>query len=735
MSESLMQRAFAAGEIAPVLHARADQVKYTTGLRTCLNMIVRREGGVQNRAGLRFVEACKTDSYGTRLMRYVGSVSGESFLIEAGAGYFRFYQNGAVVVVTAADAYDAGTTYESGDLVAEAGETYVCLVQSTGNAPPDADFWYLLPAGILELPTDYTLGTLPDWNQSGNTITLTSNYRTPRELIYLGSNRWVLRDVSTAPTVAIPQAVAGTAAGAGTRTFKYIVTAAAKETYEESTGSAVATVAATIAPTADAPIPLTWTADATAAEWYVYCDPYGNGVYGYVGTAASNSFKHAGQTPDFNLTPPTARVLFDAAGEYPAVSANYQQRRFFANSFAEPDAIWGSRIGFVVNFGISSPLQDDDSVTFRLAGNNYHPIRHMVALKAGLILLTDGGEWTMTGGAGPTSPITPSSLQADQETYVGISTRVRPVVVGNAILYAQARGTVVRDLHFDKEVEGLAGRDLTIFATHLFERKTLLAMEFQQIPHSIIWCVRSDGVLLGLTYIPEQDIWGWHRHTTDGRIEEVCVVPETDEDTLYVIVRRDIGGVAKRYIERLERRELLDGYIHATSFFVDSGLSYSGVPADSFAGLEHLEGKRVAVYADGTVLFDGLSTNSPVVTSGVVTLAAEYVNVHIGLPYTAEIETLDVDVNGTAVRDKQKRVLGVSVLVERSSRMVQAGADVASLRYYIDEPWQAASDTATEALVLSIPAVYTQPGRVLIRQALPLPLTIIGIIPQVEMGG
>src|SRR5688500_13387536 len=97
--ENIIQRSFAAGELAPVLHTRADTVKYATGLRTCRNFQVRREGGVHNRAGFRFVNPCKTDDAGTRLMRYVGSVAGESFLIEMGQGYFRFYLNGAALEV------------------------------------------------------------------------------------------------------------------------------------------------------------------------------------------------------------------------------------------------------------------------------------------------------------------------------------------------------------------------------------------------------------------------------------------------------------------------------------------------------------------------------------------------------------------------------------------------------------------------------------------------------------
>lgn len=692
MGESIIQRAFAAGEIAPVLHARADTVKYQTGLKTCRNFLVRKEGGVSNRAGFRFVEACKTDTFGTRLMRFVGSEEGESFLIEMGAGYFRFFQNGAAVESSPGVAY--------------------------------------------EVATPYSLGQLPDWKQSGNVITLTHPNHAPRELAYTSPTSWALTILSTAAAVVAPTGLVGTPGAAGLRTFKYIVTAAASDTYEESDGCPPSTVNTTLEGTPDAPIALTWDAAVGIAEWYIYCDPYENGVYGYIGTATTNAFKDVGFVPDFNLTPPTARVLFNAAGDYPTNSANYQQRAYFANTLNAPDSIFGSRVGFGKNFGVSSPLQDDDSVTFRIAGNNQHPIRHMVALKAGLILLTGGGEWTVTGAGGATAPVTPSSINADQETYVGISKAVRPAVVGNAIIYLQARGSVIRELHFDKEVEGLAGKDMTIFATHLFARETIVALDYQQIPHSIVWCARSDGELVGLTYIPEQDVWGWHRHDTEGDIEDVCVVPEEEEDVLYIIVERSIGGVDKRYIERLERREILEGFVHSTSFFVDSGLSYSGAPATTFSGLDHLEGERVAIYADGEVVSNGRTGTTYAVVGGAVTIPTAASNVHIGLPIPRmEIQTLDVDVEGSAIRDKKKRVSSVSILIERSSQTFQAGSDDDALRTFEPKAWDGTADLNTKQLELPMTADYDTSGSVIIRQDDPLPLTILGVIPHVDLGG
>ena len=739
-----IQRTFAGGELAPVLHSRADTTKYLSSLRTCRNFLVRKEGGVTKRPGLRFIAAAKTATAGTRFMRYVGEGSTDNILIEVGALYFRFFEDTGSgwgpLTLSGVPAYNGATAYVPGDIVASAGVNYYCIANTTGNAPPNATFWYAMPGALLEIPTPYAIGDVFKWNQSGTVITITHRSHAPRELTFINRAHWTLLQVSTAPTLTAVTGGVATAGGAGTRTFSYIVTAAATETYEESPASApFACVSAD--PSVTAPIALVWTAKPGAAEYYVYADPYGNGVYGYIGTASTNAFNDTGFVADFNVTPPIPRVLFNSANNYPEVSANYQQRRFFANTSNNPDSVYGSRIGFPANFGIASPLQDDDAVTFRLAGNNHHPVRFMVALKAGLILMTDGGEWIVTGAGGPQTPITPSSINADQDTYVGIAATVPPTVVGNAILYTQARGRVVRELRFDINVEGLAGKDLTIFATHLFDGHRIVAMDFQQTPDSIIWCLRDDGVLLGLTYIPEQEVWGWHRHdTTNGTIENIVVVPGIEEDVLFALVARSINGATVRYIERLESRTIVDW--NSDVFFVDSGLSYSGASVNSVSGLNHLEGQVVAVVADGVAIFDGNSgdtTNAALytVTGGVINLPAFASDIHVGLPiYFAEVETLDLDVQGSDIADKKKQVRALTLLVESSSRSFRAGAaSTSTLRQYSRQPWEGSAKSFTGKLELNIETQFDQYGRAFIRQSDPLPLTIIGIVPDVGVGG
>src|SRR5579862_310710 len=765
MGQTTIQRAFSGGELAPALAARADEAKYQTGLRTCRNFLILRHGGVANRPGFRYVATTKTSATDTFLLRYVSAVAGASCLIEAGPHYLRFYHNGALVRLTGVVAYDGAIFNNPGDIVSSGGVNYYAIKRNTATAPPNATYWYAMPDDILELPTPFGNAGFA-WVQSGTTITMTSQLVAPYELINLVDGTlvsWVIRQVPTVPMIGPPTGILITPGAAGTLSYTYIVTSRDDATGEESGPSAIAQVTNILAPTPTAPNVLTWTAPvdigllpggAIPTTYDVYVDPFGNGVFGYLGTTTGGvTFNDVGDDPDFTRTPPIPRVMFkDAFGanDYPATAGYYQQRRFFANTPSVSDGVWGSRIGLVSNFNISSPLQDDDAITFRMAGNQHNPVRHLIGLRA-LVVLTGGGEWTVAGAPtlnGPVNvPLSPNSIDAQQQGYAGVST-IRHVIVGDKILYVQARQTILRDLGFDQAqaggTAGLSGKDLTLFAAHLFDGFTIDRVDFQQTPHSIIWTIRSDGTLLGLSYIPEQDVWGWSRHDTGagGLFEDVCVVPEFTEDALYVLVRRTIGGAFVRYIERLAPRLIVD--FNADSFFLDAGLTYTGPPTvTTIAGLDHLEGQVVAVVCDGVVVFNGdpasLQAPSFTVLGGTIAavLPASTI-VHAGLPIRfAEIETLDLDVAGAAVRDKKKRVGSVSLLLEHSVRTFSAGPDSTRLVPHKLKPYEVgqAGVSYTGQQEITIPASYNDYGHVFIRQTDPLPLTVLGLMPNVELGG
>lgn len=720
-----IQRSFAAGELAPGIAARADLALYLSALRTCRNFIVQRFGGATNRSGSKFIQEVKTSADATWLKKFIVNASA-AYAIEVGAGYFRLYKNGARVTVAGVPAWSAVTSYVIGDLVSQGGVNYYAIAPSLNQIPPNATYWYPLTGAIFEIPTPYLANlhllrfTPP---QAGGIATLTHKDYPSRELRSTGDTAWTLLPITTAPTIPAPTGLAGTAGAAGTLNPKYVVTAAGAETYEESLASSSATIANAATPTETAPNSLTWNAVTGAAEYYVYKDPDGNGTFGFLGTATGQaSFKDTGFIPDFSLTPPIARSLFGSVNNYPGTAAYYQQRRVFANTHANVETVWASRTGFPANFGISSPLQDDDAVTFSVPGAR--GIQHLVALKR-LLLLSDVGEWIVLGDVD--GVLTPTGMHPEQEGYAGSAAAPVPVVVGNTVIYVQYLSRIVRDLRFDERVEGFRSSDLTVLASHLF-KSTILRIDYAEIPHSIVWCVRDDGTLLGLTYLPEFDVYGWHRHDTgaSGAFEDVCVVPEGDEHAVYVVVRRTINGSSKRYVERFASRRITT--LNTDAFFVDCGITYNGAPATVITGLSHLEAASVVALADG------IERGPFTVTGGQITLPVAASVVHVGLAITAEIETLDLDVAAAPIRDAQKRVQSISLLLEDSSRGFTIGPDATHLFALTAKPFEAAG-LVTGLVEMNLQSGFSDHGRTLIRHTSPLPLTVLGLIPHVDIGG
>jgi hypothetical protein len=313
--------------------------------------------------------------------------------------------------------------------------------------------------------------------------------------------------------------------------------------------------------------------------------------------------------------------------------------------------------------------------------------------------------------------------------FDGAST-IRPVKAGVSALYIQAKGSIIQDLNYSLDAGGLLGSDLSIMANHLFEGHTIVAWTFAKVPHSVVWAVRDDGLLLGFTYMKEQQVWGWHRHSTDGTVLDVASVSEGEEDAVYLLVQRTINGNAnRRYIERLHTRFV--GSDSADAFFVDCGLSYDGAPVTTFAGLDHLEGRAVVALADGNVV-RGLT-----VSGGAVTLPNAASVVHIGLAYTSTLETLDITAGPSTIRTREKNLYKMTVYVQdtRGGWLGQDTSHLTEFRQRQYEPWDVAVTPVTAAIEQNIESTWDKPGRLVIQQLDPLPITVLSIMPEATVGG
>lgn len=406
---------------------------------------------------------------------------------------------------------------------------------------------------------------------------------------------------------------------------------------------------------------------------------------------------------------------------YPSATGFYEDRLVFAGSKGFPQTFWTSKTGDYYNFGTSIPSADDDGITATLNGGQMNGIKAIIAFGE-MLLLTAGGEFKVSGGG---KAITGSNVLSQPQEYRGVSD-VNPVTIGSRIIYVQHQGNIIRDLAYSYDVDKYTGDDLNLLASHLFEGHKIISMTYQQIPNSIVWCVRDDGLLLGLTYIKEQDIYAWHQHTTaGGKFVSVCNIGGATEDKLYAVIER--GG--QYYVEIMESRDKSTNV--EDQFFVDSGITYEGEPAGEISGLEHLEGYTVAILADGNVL------PRQTVENGKVLLGNKYKKVHVGLPIDAEIKTLPIDFtaqDGTYL-SRKKRIATVTLLLKdsRGGLFGMKENELDEFKWRSNEAYGEPISLQTGKFKVTIKsATYDETQQIIIKQPDPLPMTVLSLIPEIE---
>ena len=152
----------------------------------------------------------------------------------------------------------------------------------------------------------------------------------------------------------------------------------------------------------------------------------------------------------------------------------------------------------------------------------------------------------------------------------------------------------------------------------------------------------------------------------------------------------------------------------------------------TFSGLSHLEGQTVNILSDAKV------EPQKVVSGGTVTLESPGAVVHIGLPITAELETLDININGQETLLDKKQIMPSATLVVNASRGIFASTPGGKYYEYLQREFEFYDDpvdNATGKVELKLDSNWSKAGRLSIRQTDPLPLSILAIIPRLTVGG
>lgn len=753
---SPIQSSFNVGEISPLLFGRVDQEWYPAALATCLNYIPLIQGPVTRRGGTYWASEVKDSSRKTRVFRFEYSTT-QAYIIEFGHLYCRFYKDNALITLTAQSitgitkanpavvTYDGADTYANGDRVIITGaggmgqvnnrEFTVANVNAGANtfelsgvdsAAYDAYTSGGTVAAVYEISTPYAEADLFDlkFTQSADTLYIRHPSYARRKLTRSAHTSWTLSlmadsdgpylPTNTTSTTLTPSAATGTG---------ITITASSTTGINGGSGFASTDVGRMIR-----------LKEGTTWGWVK--------IVGFTSTTVVTADVQSTLT-NINAKATWRLGLWSDTTGYPACATFFEDRLWEGGNTSNPSRVDGSESGDYESFQPTDPdgtVVDSHAISYTLNANTVQNIRWMLDDEKGLLIGTVGGEWIVrsstTGAA-----LTPTNVSAKQSTPHG-SANIAALRASSAVLFIQRSKRKLREIAYNLNLDKLTAPDRTVRAEHI-TKGGLVDMAYQQEPSSIVWLVRADGALLGFTFDQGQGVLSWHKHTLGGAfstgsavVESVAVIPAPDEatDELWMVVKRTINGATKRYVEYLTG-VFEDGDAITDAFFVDAGLTYSGVSTATITGLWHLEGQTVSVLADGAVVPDRAVSN------GKITLPQAASAVHVGLGFTSRVKLLRQEAgahDGTA-QGKLKRIARVVVRFLASVGLTygKLGSDEGgTLDDIVFRDSGMDTNTAIPPFTgdkrVSWPGDWDREAWAVFEQKQPLPSTICAVMPQLQ---
>ena len=737
---------FTGGELSPRLDGRNDLAKYSSGCKTLQNMVVYPHGSSARRPGTSFVAEVKTSSAKTRLIPFEFSTT-QTYILEFGNQYIRFYKDSGAILeanktITGITQANPGVVtssshgFANGDTVVISGVVGMTQVNGKrfkvanvatntfelqdidGNNVNTSSYTAYSSGGIANrvytLTTTYLTADLFQikYAQSADVMYLCHPDYSVKKLSRTGHTSWTITEVDFTDGPYLDDNITTTTFGMSSHTV--------------GTGRTL-TASAVIGINNDTGFQST-----DVGRLFTFRDGYGE-----ITAITSTTVVTATVIKDMGSSSTTtdwALGAFSDTTGYPSCVSFYEQRLVFAGTEAQPQTLYFSKSGDYENMheNRGGTIADDDAIIYTIASNQVNAIRFLSATRT-LIVGTVGGEFSVSGG-GTDDPITPTNILIKKQSNHGCA-NTDAIPVGNVTLFLQRAKRKIRELAYNFDVDGYVAPDMTILAEHISETG-FNEMSYQQEPNQIIWAVREDGQLAGLTYQREQQVVAWHRHIFGGSFstgnavcESVATIPTNDKEyQTWVIIKRTINGVTRRYVEYINQFDFTETD-NTTFNFLDSQLAYSGSATTTITGLDHLEGQTVSVLANGSTHPDRT------VSGGSITLARSSTKVKVGLPYTSILQTMRIDAgsqNGTS-QAKTKRIYNITVRLYESIG-VEVGPNLSNMETIPFRSSAQLMDTAIPVYTgdkeVEFRGNYETDGYIYVRQTQPLPLTVLSLYPE-----
>lgn len=766
------QTNFTAGEVSPLLYGRTDIDRYPNGARDLINAMVLPYGGAARRPGSYYVAPCKSAAAACRLQHFKVSAF-TAYIVEIGNEYARFYSNRGRIE-SGGSPVEVTLPYQTADLprlrFAQSGDfLFICH--------PDYPPRIIKRTAVDTFDTQEIVFKNGPW-ESENTSD-----------IELSAN--VANQVGTVTITASDDLFTSDDVGRQIGLYDKAQERASSTSYNKGEvfwsddrgirrvwrvakgGTTAAEDLAGTTPDYDLNSPTDegdYTEDGTARLQYLgrgkSCWGYGT-ITAYIsatqvtvevaeafaGGADSDEYTQTNRTtwsPSganssvFPSTDATARWKLGAWCEtngYPGTVCFFQQRTWWGGNNAAPSTIWSSQSGDFFNMAPTEPdgiVIDSNSITYGMDDDETNAILWLLPTWKGVIIGTASGEHLLSASSAAQQAVTPSNIYIRRASDRGSSAYVPAIRAGQTAMFIQRGGRKLREMSYEFSQDSFSTPPASLISEHILGT-AVTAMCLQEEPEGTLWIVREDGYCATMTYDQEQQVRGWaEQQIAGGTVESAAVAPAPDgkSDDVYLAVQRTINGSTVRYIEvvRAPFRADIDG--DSGGFFVDCGLTYDGAAATTLSGLDHLEGETVQICGDGAY------RGTAVVTGGAVTISAPGVTVaHIGLAYTTTITPLPVEAaaqSGTAQGVMKKT--GDTFVRLHESRGGEIGVNGTWTRIQQRAP----EDEVYTALPLysglhriagPVPLWWDRESAISVRQAEPLPLTVLAIVRVVTANG
>jgi len=591
---------FNTGEVTPLMYHRRDFKKFPSSCAVMENCIPLIYGPFMKRSGTKYVAGAKSDTTDALLIPFVFSET-QSYIIELGHYYVRFYTNEGQVVKTLAttDAWVTGTNYINGySYVKESGTIYRCAeTHTSGTFADDLAAGKWTEQSIYEIPSPYAAANLTDldFEQNNDILFITySGYR-PMKLSRYNHTKWVMEEVAFKDGPYMPENT--------NDSYKLAASAATGNITIQATGHG----------------PFT-SSDVGRHVWI--SDGGSPPTIGWAKITAYNDSGNVDATvqrtmPIGNQTKWRLGHYSDGRG-WPYTNGFHSGRHYYGGTDSDPGRVDGSVPDDYETFSpvdqVTGDQTDASAIQAPISTGKSNIIKWLLSMET-LFVGTLGNEVAFEAEGGDTA-FTPTNYVVKEISQHG-SKKLKPIKLNNTGIFLQKAGRKLREITYSFTDDKYIFPDLSVFAEHL-TYGGIKQIAYQEEPISMFWIVKENGELVSFAYDKRQEVIAWGRHQLGGNFVKVLSAaaiphPTENRDRVWLLVERYIDGGLKRYVEYFES-EFDTNTDQEDGYFVDCGAT-----RDVTQDIEDIEWDAINSVTNITITGHGLSTGDTVIFRDILT--------------------------------------------------------------------------------------------------------------------